>query len=131
MERLLIFSVKTQSREEGILRLRLNLTFSRTFNMRGLKLEVSLRKICILTLLELKPMSAFDGLETTTPAGQPIVSREKVNLHIFYFSDLLAKIYQTAPFLIRTFIKIGGFHRLTLFEDGTLPTTDEQQIFTW
>ncbi|KAF5321066.1 hypothetical protein D9619_000130 [Psilocybe cf. subviscida] len=38
---------------------------------------------------------------------------------------------KTAPFLIRTFVKIGGFHRLTLFEDGTLPTTDEQQIFTW
>ncbi|KIM75231.1 hypothetical protein PILCRDRAFT_79224 [Piloderma croceum F 1598] len=53
-------------------------------------------------------------VETTTPAGQPIVSREK-----------------TSPFLIRTFIKIGSFHRLTLFEDGTLPTTDEQQIFTW
>ena len=38
---------------------------------------------------------------------------------------------QTSPFLVRTFVKIGGFHRLTLFEDGTLPTTDEQQIFTW
>ncbi|KAK7029378.1 hypothetical protein VNI00_014632 [Paramarasmius palmivorus] len=50
----------------------------------------------------------------TTPAGQPIVAREK-----------------TAPFLIRTFVKIGGFHRLSLFEDGTLPTTDEQQLFTW
>ncbi|KAG6902213.1 hypothetical protein C0995_003045 [Termitomyces sp. Mi166 len=50
----------------------------------------------------------------TSPAGQPIVSREK-----------------TAPFLIRTFVKIGSFHRLSLFEDGTLPTTDEQQIFTW
>ena len=38
---------------------------------------------------------------------------------------------QTTPFLIRTFVKIGSFHRLTLFEDGALPTTDEQQIFTW
>ncbi|KAG6815938.1 hypothetical protein H0H87_010071 [Tephrocybe sp. NHM501043] len=37
----------------------------------------------------------------------------------------------TAPFLIRTFVKIGSFHRLTLFEDSTLPTTDEQQLFTW
>ncbi|KAJ7630504.1 histone deacetylase complex protein, partial [Roridomyces roridus] len=37
----------------------------------------------------------------------------------------------TAPFLIRTFLKIGGFHRITLFEDGTLPTTDEQQLFAW
>ncbi|TFK69424.1 hypothetical protein BDN72DRAFT_959599 [Pluteus cervinus] len=50
----------------------------------------------------------------TPPASQPAVSRET-----------------TAPFLIRTFIKIGGFHHLSLFEDGTVPTTDEQQIFTW
>ncbi|KAJ7048095.1 Sin3 associated polypeptide p18-domain-containing protein [Mycena amicta] len=34
-------------------------------------------------------------------------------------------------FLVRTFVKIGSFHRITLFEDGTLPTTDEQQLFTW
>ncbi|THU80613.1 hypothetical protein K435DRAFT_845041 [Dendrothele bispora CBS 962.96] len=27
--------------------------------------------------------------------------------------------------------KIGSFHRLSLFEDDTLPTTDEQRIFTW
>jgi hypothetical protein len=38
---------------------------------------------------------------------------------------------KTSPFLIRTFLKIGGFHRLSLFEDGALPTTDEQQIFSW
>ncbi|KAF8524549.1 Sin3 associated polypeptide p18-domain-containing protein [Hysterangium stoloniferum] len=38
---------------------------------------------------------------------------------------------KTAPFLIRAFVKINGFHRLSLFEDGTLPTTDEQQLFTW
>lgn len=49
---------------------------------------------------------------------------------------------QTTPFLIRAFIKIGGFHRLSQFEDGTLITTpgaptqnlpnpDEQQIYTW
>ncbi|TRM67428.1 Sin3 associated polypeptide p18-domain-containing protein [Schizophyllum amplum] len=50
----------------------------------------------------------------TTPAGAPIIDREK-----------------TVPFLIRTFVKIGSFHRLTFFEDGTLPTTDEQQLFTW
>ncbi|KAF8240147.1 hypothetical protein L208DRAFT_1449605 [Tricholoma matsutake] len=53
-------------------------------------------------------------LDSTTPAGQPIIYREK-----------------TAPFLIRTFVKIGSFHRLSLFEDGTLPTTDEQQLFNW
>ncbi|KAG6917655.1 hypothetical protein DXG01_001630 [Tephrocybe rancida] len=52
--------------------------------------------------------------ETTSPAGQPLIVREK-----------------TAPFLIRTFVKIGSFHRLSLFEDSTLPTTDEQQLFTW
>ncbi|GJJ06982.1 hypothetical protein Clacol_001180 [Clathrus columnatus] len=38
---------------------------------------------------------------------------------------------KTAPFLIRTFVKISGFHRPSLFEDGTLPTTDEHQLFTW
>ncbi|PPQ92750.1 hypothetical protein CVT25_003859 [Psilocybe cyanescens] len=53
-------------------------------------------------------------VEDTQSVGQPVVSREK-----------------TAPFLIRTFVKIGSFHRITLFEDGTLPTTDEQQLFTW
>ncbi|KAF7320080.1 hypothetical protein MKEN_00792400 [Mycena kentingensis (nom. inval.)] len=37
----------------------------------------------------------------------------------------------STPFLIRTFIKIGSFHRINLFEDGTPPTTDEQQLFTW
>ena len=40
-------------------------------------------------------------------------------------------LLQTAPFLIRTFIKIGGFHRITQFEEGPLPVADEQQIFTW
>ncbi|OSC97943.1 hypothetical protein PYCCODRAFT_1397932 [Trametes coccinea BRFM310] len=53
-------------------------------------------------------------MEDTTPAGKPIVDREK-----------------TAPFLIRTFIKIGTFHRLQQFEDGPLPLADEQQIYTW
>ncbi|KIK63560.1 hypothetical protein GYMLUDRAFT_57250 [Collybiopsis luxurians FD-317 M1] len=53
-------------------------------------------------------------VDRNSPAGQFAVARDK-----------------TAPFLIRTFVKIGSFHRLTLFEDGTLPTTDEQQIFTW
>ncbi|KAF8592279.1 hypothetical protein K439DRAFT_1626295 [Ramaria rubella] len=38
---------------------------------------------------------------------------------------------KTAPFLIRAFVKINGFHRISLFEDGTLPTTDEHQLFTW
>ncbi|KIL60990.1 hypothetical protein M378DRAFT_130205 [Amanita muscaria Koide BX008] len=56
----------------------------------------------------------MDAEETTTASGRPIVSRSNTTL-----------------FLIRTFVKIGGFHRLSLFEDGTLPTTDEHQIFTW
>ncbi|KAF8468637.1 Sin3 associated polypeptide p18-domain-containing protein [Gautieria morchelliformis] len=38
---------------------------------------------------------------------------------------------KTPPFLIRAFVKINGFHRISLFEDGTLPTTDEHQLFTW
>ncbi|KAF8120312.1 hypothetical protein EV363DRAFT_1373031, partial [Boletus edulis] len=38
---------------------------------------------------------------------------------------------QTAPFLIRSFVRVGTFHRLLLFEEGTLPTTDEHQLFTW
>ncbi|KAJ3967055.1 Sin3 associated polypeptide p18-domain-containing protein [Lentinula raphanica] len=53
-------------------------------------------------------------VDSSSPASQSAVSRDK-----------------TAPFLIRTFVKIGSFHRLSLFEDSTLPTTDEQQIFTW
>ncbi|KAF8805989.1 hypothetical protein BYT27DRAFT_7141473 [Phlegmacium glaucopus] len=53
-------------------------------------------------------------LDETTQTEQSTPSREK-----------------TIPFLIRTFVKIGSFHRLTLFEDGTLPTTDEQQLFSW
>ncbi|KAF9535146.1 Sin3 associated polypeptide p18-domain-containing protein [Crepidotus variabilis] len=38
---------------------------------------------------------------------------------------------KTMPFLVRTFVKIGGFHRLSQFEDATFPTTDEHQLFTW
>ena len=71
-------------------------------------------------------------VETTTPSGQPIVDRSKVgyiSLRVFHSDTPL--VLQTTLFLIRTFVKIGGFHRLTLFEDGTLPTTDEHQIFTW
>ncbi|KAJ8469302.1 hypothetical protein ONZ51_g9070 [Trametes cubensis] len=53
-------------------------------------------------------------MEDTTAAGKPIVDREK-----------------TAPFLIRTFVKVGTFHRLQQFDDGLLPVADEQQIYTW
>ncbi|KZS91342.1 hypothetical protein SISNIDRAFT_551127 [Sistotremastrum niveocremeum HHB9708] len=38
---------------------------------------------------------------------------------------------KTVPFLIRAFVKIGGFHSLNLFEDGTPPITDEHQLYTW
>ncbi|KAH9986133.1 Sin3 associated polypeptide p18-domain-containing protein [Russula vinacea] len=53
-------------------------------------------------------------MEEKTPAGQPIVDREK-----------------TAPFLIRAFVKVGSYHRLAQFQDGPLPIPDELQIFTW
>ncbi|KAI0329653.1 hypothetical protein GY45DRAFT_1279472 [Cubamyces sp. BRFM 1775] len=53
-------------------------------------------------------------MEDTTPAGKPIVDREK-----------------TAPFLIRTFVKVGTFHRPQQFEDGLPPLAEEQQIYTW
>ncbi|KAA1475593.1 hypothetical protein DENSPDRAFT_842388 [Dentipellis sp. KUC8613] len=48
--------------------------------------------------------------------GQAIADREK-----------------TAPFLIRAFVKVGGHHRLSQFQDGpqALPITDEQQLYTW
>ena len=69
-------------------------------------------------------------VDDALPAGQSTLSREKVLFHAQQPMDF-THILQTTPFLIRTFVKIGSFHRLTLFEDGALPTTDEQQIFTW
>ena len=74
-------------------------------------------------------------MDETTPAGKPIVDREKVSIR--YVSSLPVvcgtdgAFAQTAPFLIRTFVKVGTYHRLNQFEDGPLPTTDEQQIYTW
>jgi histone deacetylase complex subunit SAP18 len=38
---------------------------------------------------------------------------------------------QTAPFLIRAFVKVGGFHPTRVFEDGPLPTADEHALYTW
>ncbi|EJD01690.1 uncharacterized protein FOMMEDRAFT_158843 [Fomitiporia mediterranea MF3/22] len=58
--------------------------------------------------------SFSDLLEENIMAEKTVVDREK-----------------TAPFLMRTFVKVGGYHRTEFFEDGTLPTTDEHQIFTW
>lgn len=68
--------------------------------------------------------------EPISPTGHAPVAREKV-CTMFISGETVLNHRQTAPFLIRTFVKIGSFHRLTLFEDGMLPTTDEQQLFTW
>ncbi|KAG8919208.1 hypothetical protein FRC02_001822 [Tulasnella sp. 418] len=38
---------------------------------------------------------------------------------------------KTSPFLLRTFVKVNGFHRIGLFEDNELPIADEHQIYTW
>ncbi|KAG8934163.1 hypothetical protein FRC00_012460 [Tulasnella sp. 408] len=38
---------------------------------------------------------------------------------------------KTCPFLLRTFVKVNGFHNLQLFEDNRLPVEDEHQIHTW
>ncbi|KAL9713177.1 hypothetical protein Ac2012v2_004418 [Leucoagaricus gongylophorus] len=53
-------------------------------------------------------------MDTTPTPGNASLSRET-----------------TVPFLIRTFVRIGSFHRLSLFEDGSPPTTDEHQLHTW
>ena len=64
----------------------------------------------------------------TTPPGRPgrLVGQ-------YLTSTCAYGAFQTAPFVICTFkfVKVGTFHKLFLFEEGTLPTTDEQQIFTW
>ena len=71
-------------------------------------------------------------MEDVTPAGKPIVDREKVcaSRRSLYTMGP-HRCVQTAPFLIRTFVKIGTYHRLNQFEDGPLPVADEQQIYTW
>jgi len=38
---------------------------------------------------------------------------------------------KTCPFLLRSFVKIGGHHRLGVFEDNVLPVADEYQLYTW
>ncbi|KIO19896.1 hypothetical protein M407DRAFT_221923 [Tulasnella calospora MUT 4182] len=38
---------------------------------------------------------------------------------------------KTCPFLLRTFVKVNGFHSLQLFEENRLPLEDEHQIYTW
>jgi histone deacetylase complex subunit SAP18 len=69
-------------------------------------------------------------MEEKTPAGQPIVDREKVcRVHHITADSHFSP--QTAPFLIRAFVKVGSFHRLSQFQDGPLPIADELQIFTW
>ena len=70
-------------------------------------------------------------MEDTTPAGKPIVDREKVSAHNKSMRTCSERGVKTAPFLIRTFVKVGAYHRLTQFEEGPLPLADEQQIYTW
>ena len=71
-------------------------------------------------------------MEDTTPAGKPIVDREKVrSLTLVMRARHTHILVQTAPFLIRTFVKIGAYHRLAQFEDGPLPLADEQPVYTW
>ena len=68
----------------------------------------------------------FMTMEETTSAGKPIVDREKVRMYMTaYAKEVLTTCAQTAPFLIRTFVKVGAYHRLTQFEDGPLPLTDD------
>jgi len=38
---------------------------------------------------------------------------------------------KTSPFLIRTFVHVGSFHALSLFDAGKLPLGDEHPIYTW
>lgn len=46
------------------------------------------------------------------------------------YGDYL-RLFQTAPFLIKTFVKVGKYHHLSQFEEGPLPVADEQQVYTW
>ncbi|KAF8318087.1 hypothetical protein DL93DRAFT_2028844, partial [Clavulina sp. PMI_390] len=38
---------------------------------------------------------------------------------------------KTCPFLVRTFVKLNGHHRIALFEENTLPVADELQLYAW
>lgn len=68
-------------------------------------------------------------VDSTAP-GNASSARETVH-SVLYNWRITLTVIQTAPFLVRAFVKIGSFHRLSLFEDGSVPTTDEQQLFTW
>ncbi|QRV73318.1 histone deacetylase family protein [Ceratobasidium sp. AG-Ba] len=37
----------------------------------------------------------------------------------------------TTPFLLRTFVRSGGFHPQTVFDEGRLPTLDEHAVHVW
>ena len=80
--------------------------------------------------LVLTRRSQWQTWRTRHPPDNPLY-RGKRLVGQYLTSTCAHGVFQTAPFLIRTFVKVGTFHRLSLFEDGTLPTTDEQQIFTW
>ncbi|KAG9101717.1 hypothetical protein FS749_004184 [Ceratobasidium sp. UAMH 11750] len=38
---------------------------------------------------------------------------------------------KTPPFLLRTFVRSGGFHPETVFDEGRLPTLDEHAVHVW
>ncbi|CUA68910.1 histone deacetylase complex protein [Rhizoctonia solani] len=38
---------------------------------------------------------------------------------------------KTCPFLLRTFVRSGGFHPETTFENGRVPTLDEHAVHVW
>lgn len=76
------------------------------------------------------PESAIAAVEDARPASPIASNREKVRIMITVVEHQANEL-QTTPFLIRTFIKIGGFHHISLFEEGKLPVSDEQQIYTW
>lgn len=64
-----------------------------------------------------------------TPSNEII--RDKVRGAAISRMTFILKFRQTTPFLIRTFVKIGGFHHTSLFEEGKIPVSDERQLYTW
>jgi Sin3 associated polypeptide p18 (SAP18) len=77
-----------------------------------------------------KPHDAGTAMDIVKGAT---ATRDKVRffVHLGTKYEYTEHSEQTAPFLIRAFVKVGGFHRLNAFEDGALPTVDEHQVFTW
>lgn len=69
---------------------------------------------------------------TSTKSG---VDREAVSLDtvlvIAYEFLIQYSFLQTCPFLLRTFVKVNGFHSISLFDENKLPVEDEHQLYTW